>query len=142
MAEKNIDQVEIPNTLPLLPVKDVVLFPSVILPLFVGRESSIQAVDTALAKDRLLFLAAQKDMQAEVVTPEGQYWPEAHTSWMDGVAHMKPAGHPRATVVPTGQYFPELQAVCVEGVVHTEPRAHWVGAVVPCGQNCPEVQFA
>jgi ATP-dependent Lon protease len=71
MAEKNIDQVEIPNILPLLPVKDVVLFPSVILPLFVGRESSIQAVDTALAKDRLLFLAAQKDMQAEVVTPEG-----------------------------------------------------------------------
>ena len=52
-------------------MKDVVLFPYVILPLFVGRESSIQAVDAALAKDRLLFLAAQKDVQAEVVTPEG-----------------------------------------------------------------------
>ncbi|MFH1017844.1 MAG: endopeptidase La [Pseudomonadota bacterium] len=71
MGEKNIDQVEVPSTLPLLPVKDVVLFPSVILPLFVGRESSIQAVDMALAKDRLLFLAAQRDLNAEVVTPEG-----------------------------------------------------------------------
>ncbi|HLG20625.1 MAG TPA: endopeptidase La [Bdellovibrionota bacterium] len=71
MAEQNLDRIEIPEVLPLLPVKDVVLFPHVILPLFVGRESSIQAVEAALAKDRLLFLAAQKDIQAEVVTPEG-----------------------------------------------------------------------
>src|SRR5258708_28837526 len=71
VAEQNLDRIEVPETLPLLPVKDVVLFPSVILPLFVGRESSIQAVDAALAKDRLLFLAAQRDIQAEVVTPEG-----------------------------------------------------------------------
>lgn len=73
MSDINLDHVEIPDTLPLLPVKDVVMFPSVILPLFVGRESSIQAVDAALSKDRLLFLSAQKDVHAEVVTPEGIY---------------------------------------------------------------------
>lgn len=71
MTDQNFDRVEVPDILPLLPVKDVVLFPSVILPLFVGRESSIQAVDAALGKDRLLFLAAQKDVHAEVVTPDG-----------------------------------------------------------------------
>ena len=73
MQEPNIENVDIPEVLPLLPVKDVVLFPSVILPLFVGRESSIQAVDAALSKDRLLFLSSQKDAQAEVVTPDGIY---------------------------------------------------------------------
>ncbi len=71
MADHSTENVKIPESLPLLPVKDVVLFPYVILPLFVGRETSIQAVEAALAKDRLLFLAAQKDVQAEVVTPEG-----------------------------------------------------------------------
>ncbi|MCB0308738.1 MAG: endopeptidase La [Bdellovibrionales bacterium] len=71
MNETNFDPVEIPEVLPVLPLKDVVLFPSVNLPLFVGRESSIQALEAALAKDRLLFLSAQKDPHAEVVTPEG-----------------------------------------------------------------------
>ncbi len=71
MSDQDFDRIEVPDVLPLLPVKDVVLFPSVILPLFVGRESSIAAVDAALSKDRLLFLSAQKDTQAEVVTPEG-----------------------------------------------------------------------
>ena len=70
MNDMNPDQMEIPEKLPLLPVKDVVLFPHVILPLFVGRESSIQAVESALAKDRFLFLSAQKDVTLEAVAPE------------------------------------------------------------------------
>ncbi|HMQ11267.1 MAG TPA: endopeptidase La [Oligoflexia bacterium] len=73
MQDINIDAISIPEVLPLLPVKDVVLFPSVILPLFVGRESSIQAVEAALSKDRLLFLSSQKDPSAEVVTADGVY---------------------------------------------------------------------
>ncbi len=71
MSEQLPDRIAVPDTLPLLPVKDVVLFPNVILPLFVGRESSIQSVEAALSKDRLIFLAAQKDMHAEAVTPKG-----------------------------------------------------------------------
>jgi ATP-dependent Lon protease len=70
---QDLDHIEIPNELPVLPVKDVVLFPSVILPLFVGRDSSIAAVNSALEKDRLIFLSAQKDGQAEVVSPDGVY---------------------------------------------------------------------
>jgi ATP-dependent Lon protease len=54
------EQMKIPEILPMLPVRDTVIFPYMILPLFVGRESSIKAVDEALAKDRMIFLATQK----------------------------------------------------------------------------------
>ena len=60
------DQIEIPEVLPLLPIRDVVVFPHMILPLFVGRTSSIAAVEEALARtDRLIFLATQKDVTIE-----------------------------------------------------------------------------
>ncbi len=62
---------QIPEVLPLLPVRDVVIFPYMILPLFVGRTSSINAVNEALNKDRLLFLSSQKDMNEENPTPGG-----------------------------------------------------------------------
>jgi ATP-dependent Lon protease len=65
--EAKIDkqEVPIPEELPLLPVREVVVFPYMILPLFVGREKSIAAVDTALSRDRLIFLAAQKELGEE-----------------------------------------------------------------------------
>ena len=44
---------KMPQDIPLLPVRDVVVFPFMILPLFVGREKSIRAVDEALSRDRL-----------------------------------------------------------------------------------------
>lgn len=65
--------VEIPQTLPMLPVRDIVVFPYMIIPLFVGRESSIRSVEEALAKNRLIFLASQKDIAEENPTPESIY---------------------------------------------------------------------
>jgi ATP-dependent Lon protease len=62
---ENEENVVIPETLPLLPVRDIVIFPFMIVPLFVGREKSINAIDIALTKDRLVFLAAQKDVTKE-----------------------------------------------------------------------------
>ncbi|HEY6097622.1 MAG TPA: LON peptidase substrate-binding domain-containing protein, partial [Candidatus Deferrimicrobium sp.] len=56
---------EIPEVLPLLPVRDIVIFPYMTLPLFVGREGSVAAVDEALARDRYIFLATQKDPAVE-----------------------------------------------------------------------------
>ena len=67
------EDIEVPNTLPLLPVRDVVIFSYMILPLFVGREGSIKAVDEALSKDRLIFLAAQKDPTVEEPMPDAIY---------------------------------------------------------------------
>ena len=58
-------ELSLPATLPLLPVRDVVIFPYMILPLFVGREKSIAAVDAALATDRMILLAAQRDVGQE-----------------------------------------------------------------------------
>jgi len=66
-------QVQIPEVLPLLPVRDVVVFPFMILPLFVGRESSVAAVNDALSKDRMILLCAQKQMSEEDPKPEGIY---------------------------------------------------------------------
>ena len=67
------EELKIPDQLPLLPVRDVVVFPYMILPLFVGREMSVNAVEHALANDRLIFLATQKDMNDEDPLPEAIY---------------------------------------------------------------------
>lgn len=56
---------EIPESLPMLPVRDIVVFPYMILPLYVGRESSIRAVEESLSKNRLIFLASQKEITEE-----------------------------------------------------------------------------
>jgi ATP-dependent Lon protease len=67
------EQMKVPEILPMLPVRDTVIFPYMILPLFVGRESSIKAVDEALAKDRMIFLATQKVSTDDNPTPESIY---------------------------------------------------------------------
>jgi len=63
----------IPRSLPLLPIRDAVVFPSMILPLFVGRDVSIHAVETAIEGDRLLALVTQKDSEVEQPGPEDLY---------------------------------------------------------------------
>ncbi|MBI5233436.1 MAG: endopeptidase La [Deltaproteobacteria bacterium] len=68
--EKDEGELVIPDTLALLPVRDVIIFPYMIVPLFVSREKSINAVDAALIKDRLVLLATQKDVTKEDPLPE------------------------------------------------------------------------
>ena len=53
-SEPKTSQVEIPEVLPLLPIRDIVIYPYMMLPLFVGRDVSIRAVEEALARDRLI----------------------------------------------------------------------------------------
>jgi ATP-dependent Lon protease len=57
--------IEIPDELPLMAVRDVVVFNSMIIPLFVGRPSSVAAVNEALTQDKLLVLLTQKDATQE-----------------------------------------------------------------------------
>jgi ATP-dependent Lon protease len=57
------------ETLPLLPLRDVIIFPHMVVPLFVGREKSINALEECVNKKRDLFLVAQK--QAATVNPTG-----------------------------------------------------------------------
>jgi len=65
----NGTDVSIPETLPVLPLPDVVVFPYMIVPLFVARAPSIVAVDEALAHNRMVLLAAQKNRETD--EPEG-----------------------------------------------------------------------
>ncbi|MCA1957222.1 MAG: endopeptidase La [Nitrospira sp.] len=62
--------IEIPAQLPLLPVRDIVVFPYMVLPLFVGREMSIKAIEAALAGNRMIFLATQKALDVENPSPD------------------------------------------------------------------------
>ncbi|MBI3814054.1 MAG: LON peptidase substrate-binding domain-containing protein, partial [Nitrospinae bacterium] len=64
---------KIPDEIPLLPVRDIVIFPYMIIPLFVGRESSISAVNEALASDRIMLLIAQKDAGTDEPRPADLY---------------------------------------------------------------------
>ncbi len=52
---------ELTETLPVLPLRDIVVFPHMIVPLFVGREKSVAALETAMAADKSIFLVAQLD---------------------------------------------------------------------------------
>lgn len=69
----DFDSLPIPESIPLLPVRDMVMYPSVMLPLFVGRDMSINAVEKAISKDRLIIVTAQKDLTDEDPLPERIY---------------------------------------------------------------------
>jgi len=60
----------IPDTLPLISVRDIVIFTDMLLPLFIGREKSVRAVEEAVEKDGFLFLTAQKDPNVENPNPD------------------------------------------------------------------------
>ncbi len=58
-------QLQIPGNLPVLPLRDIVIYPFMIVPLFVSREKSIRAVDEALGENRMILLASQIDLDKE-----------------------------------------------------------------------------
>ncbi len=64
---------DIPEELPMMAVRDVVVFNYMIIPLFVGRPTSVAAVNEALAKDKLLMLVTQKDATKEEPGQEDLY---------------------------------------------------------------------
>ncbi|HLD29091.1 MAG TPA: LON peptidase substrate-binding domain-containing protein, partial [bacterium] len=70
---KETSAINIPSRLPLLPVRDIVVFPAMVLPLAVGREKSIKALEEAMAGKRLIFLVTQKNIQTEEPSPEDIY---------------------------------------------------------------------
>ncbi|MBT8369433.1 MAG: LON peptidase substrate-binding domain-containing protein, partial [Deltaproteobacteria bacterium] len=65
IIEDDDNDAEIPGILPLMPVRDVVIFTDMVLPLFVGREKSVRAVQEAVSKGGFLLLATQRDPAIE-----------------------------------------------------------------------------
>ena len=59
--------------LPLLPLRDVVVFPHMVIPLFVGRPKSIKALETAMESGKSIVLVAQKSATKDDPGPQDMY---------------------------------------------------------------------
>jgi len=66
---ESVGEIPIPDIVPVLPLKDMVVFPYIIVPLSVSREKSINAVDAALAEQRVIMLTLQKSSENETPAP-------------------------------------------------------------------------
>src|SRR5436190_12193270 len=64
-TDQNNSDIEVPAEIPLLPLRNTVLFPGVVLPITVGRDKSIKAVNDAYKADKLIGVVAQKDSNIE-----------------------------------------------------------------------------
>ncbi|MBI4553119.1 MAG: LON peptidase substrate-binding domain-containing protein, partial [Candidatus Latescibacteria bacterium] len=62
--------IAVPDRLPLIPLREVVVFPFMVVPLIIAREASIKALEQAVTQDRLIFLAAQRDAEVEHPTKD------------------------------------------------------------------------
>ena len=66
MTKENVDYTE----MPVLALRDVVVYPHMVIPLFVGREKSIRCLEAAMDKDKQIFLVAQKDASTDEPQPD------------------------------------------------------------------------
>src|SRR5512136_3394296 len=73
LIEEQNQKLHIPGKLPVLLLRDVVIFPYMIAPLFVGREKSKAAIDQSLAGNRMVLLLTQKDLNVEDPKREDVY---------------------------------------------------------------------
>src|SRR3954466_14765988 len=64
---------EVYETLPIVPLRDVVVFPHMMMPFVIGRPSSTRAPEHALLKDKRIFLAAQQDASIDDPHPDDVY---------------------------------------------------------------------
>ena len=64
---------EVYETLPIVPLRDVVVFPHMMMPFVIGRPSSTRALEHALTKDKRIFLAAQQDASTDDPQPQDIY---------------------------------------------------------------------
>ena len=121
-----------PITLPLLPLRDVVVFPHMVIPLFVGRPKSIKALEAAMEAGRQIMLVAQKAAGKDEPKPEDMF----EVGCISSILQM--------LKLPDGTV-----KVLVEGVQRAETRAihdtaeHFTADVVPvqpAGETSPEVE--
>ncbi len=105
-------EMEIPTKLPLLPVRDIVVFNYMILPLFVGRDKSVQAIDQALNNNRYLIICTQKDEQTENPGPDDLY----HTGTVVMIMRMLKMPDGRLKVLVQG-----ISRARIRSFVQTDP---------------------
>lgn len=67
------DQTKIPESMPLIPLRDLIVFPNLVVPLFVGRERSIAALEESMRTDHLVALVTQRQAEVQDPGPEDLY---------------------------------------------------------------------
>jgi len=92
-------------TIPVLPLRDVVVYPHMVIPLFVGRDKSIQALESAMEKDKQILLVAQKSAAEDDPSPSDVYTIGTVSSILqllklpDGTVKVLVEGNKRARIV-------------------------------------------
>jgi ATP-dependent Lon protease len=110
--EPQADVISIPDVIPAMALKDAVLFPFVMVPLSVGRERSVAAVDQALTENRLILLLAQKDPAQDNPTSSDLY----QVGTVAGIMRMIKLPDNRIRILVQG-----LARARVDYFVHEEP---------------------
>jgi ATP-dependent Lon protease len=130
--KKEEEAPKIPEVLPVLPLRDIVIFPFMIVPLYVSRDRSIKAVDHALGENRMILLAAQKKQEEEDPGPDDIY-PVGTVALImrmlklpDGRIRVLVQGIGRARIVSFEEGLPHLQAR-IETI--TEPEVKEKGSL-------------
>jgi ATP-dependent Lon protease len=116
------------TNVPVLPLRDVVVYPHMVIPLFVGREKSIQALDVAMRSDKRIMLVAQK--QADVDDPKADDLYRIGTvatilqllKLPDGTVKVLVEGADRARIdrLHAGEYYSADASTLPDGDVHDE----------------------
>ena len=124
MSELHHSHITIPRHLPLIALKNTVLFPKVVIPLIVQRPKSIAAMDQALTGDRLALFVTQKNLEDEI--SENDLFSVGTVGRIisafrlpDGSAKIDVEGIGRAQITEYAGFTPHL-AVAVEPIVSTE----------------------
>src|SRR5213596_5655 len=119
-------QLQIPGELPVLPLRDIVIYPFMIVPLFVSREKSIGAVDEALGENRMILLASQKDLDKEEPTAEDLY--KVGTAAV--IMRMLKLPDGRIRILVQGLARAEIESVDTSGS-YIRSRVHVMDEVLP-----------
>lgn len=110
----NKPAVRVGKVMPVLPLRDVVVYPHMVIPLFVGREKSIKALEAAMAADKQILLVAQRSASQDDPQPEDIYSIGTLSSILqllklpDGTIKVLVEGNERASIreyVAGGDYF-------------------------------------
>lgn len=107
---------ELVSPLPVLPLRDVVVYPHMVIPLFVGREKSIKALEAAMVDNKQIFLVAQRKSSNDDPTPEDVFSVGTVSSVLqllklpDGTVKVLVEGEVRAKVVSYNQEHGYLEA--------------------------------
>ncbi|URQ68743.1 endopeptidase La [SAR86 cluster bacterium] len=127
MSKKNLN-------VPLLPLRDVVIFPSVVTPLFVGREKSITALQSAMAGDKQIMLVAQKSAQQD--DPKlGDLYPIGTLSTIlqliklpDGTLKVLVEGNKRASIesLETSDKYMSVQVSTIDEETESKDLEHFL----------------